>query len=328
MGIAMTRYTNHTGIPISVAVFLATDTYSAPQDMYTISATTLLKPVRQVVLASRLPDVQRTVDIASLVQSQLGRAIHDAIEQAWRTNYRQALAALGYPAGMIERVRINPEPHELTPDCIPVYVEQRVQKRLGKWTITGQFDFVGDGRLEDHKSTSVWTWINNNKDRDYIYQGSIYRWLNPEKITRDEMAIQFVFTDWSAAQARSLERYPPARTLEHRLRLLPLLTIEQWIRQKLALLEASWGLPEDQLPQCTDEELWRRGTVWKYYKNPNNTTKSTKNYDNRAEANLRRAKDGGVVREVQGKAMACRYCPAFPLCSQARLLQAAGDLEI
>jgi hypothetical protein len=40
------------------------------------------------------------------------------------------------------------------------------------------------------------------------------------------------------------------------------------------------------------------------------------------------AEDGnvGLVKEVPGQVTACKYCPAFSICSQKDALIAAGDL--
>jgi len=44
------RYANVSDVPLALAVFLATDSYDYNPDPNTVSATTLLKPIRQIVL--------------------------------------------------------------------------------------------------------------------------------------------------------------------------------------------------------------------------------------------------------------------------------------
>ena len=324
------KYANVSTVPLSLAVFLASDNYEYTDDPNTLSATSLIKPLRQLILSNRVNVEDATTDLISMVQSRMGSAIHDAIERSWVDNHRGALQILGYPAKIIERIRINPQPEELTADTIPIYLEQRAQKKVGKYTISGKFDFVGDGRVEDFKSTSVFTAINNTNDAKYILQGSIYRWLNPQLITKDEMAIQFIFTDWSAARARSEANYPQQRTQQ---RLLPLKSIQEtdaFIRNKLALLDQYWDAPEADIPLCTDEDLWRSAPVFKYYKNPYKMSRSTKNFDTQQEAFMRKAEDGnvGVVIEQPGQVTACKYCAAFSACAQKDALIATGDLQL
>jgi len=324
------KYTNTSAVPLSLAVFLASDFYDHNDDPYTISATTLIKPLRQIILSARVPATEAVVDLAAMLQSRMGTAIHDGIERSWKDNHQIALKALGYPDKLIERIRVNPDPTQLDEKTIPIYLEQRLQKKVGKWTVTGKFDFIGEGRLEDFKTTSVFTVIHNTNDDKYVLQGSIYRWLDPQKITQDEMAIQFIFTDWSKAKALADPKYPQQRFQQHILQLKSIQEIEAYVQRKLALIEQYWDMPEETIPYCDDADLWRSEPVWKYYKNPQKTNRSTKNFDNKHDAYLRLAEDGnvGMVLEQPGQVTACKYCAAFNACSQKDQLVAAGDLQL
>lgn len=324
----MNKYANVSAVPLSLAVFLATDNYD--HDSATISATALIKPIRQIVLSARVPDGDGIVDLVQMVPSRIGSAIHDAIERSWKDNFVTALSALGYPKGVIEKVRINPEPHEVTDGIIPIYLEQRSSKQVGKFIVSGKFDFIGEGRVEDFKTTSTYTVMKGNNDDKYIMQGSIYRWLNPGKITKDEMAIQFIFTDWSKAKAMADSKYPQQRIQQ---KILPLKSIQEtdlFVKRKLEQVEQLWDVDEQALPLCSAEDLWRSDPVFKYYKNPASTKRSTKNFDTQIEAYNRRQEDGnvGIVIEVPGQVTACKYCNAFAVCSQKDALIASGDLVL
>ena len=199
---------------------------------------------------------------------------------------------------------------------------------MGKYTVSGKFDFIGDGRVEDFKSTSVYTAMRGSNDDKYILQGSIYRWLNPKLVTKDEMAIQFIFTDWSKAKAMQDPKYPQQRIQQ---KLLPLKSIQEtdaFIQRKLSQIDQHWDAPEETIPLCSDEDLWRSEPVFKYYKNPQKTARATKNFDTRQDAYLKLAEDGnvGIVKEVPGQVTACKYCSAFSICSQKDTLIAQGDL--
>lgn len=325
----MTQYLNTSQVPLSLAVFLASDSYDHEENV--ISATTLLKPIRQVILSSRIAKEDQSVDLIQMLPSRMGSAIHDAIETSWTSNYDRAMAALGYPKKVIERVLINPNQEEELPEwAIPIYLEQRAYKQVGKFRVSGKFDFVGEGFLEDFKTTSVYTYIRGSKDDDYIQQGSIYRWLNPKIITQDKMAIQFIFTDWSKAKAMADPKYPSQRTVRKTFDLKPVPETERFVQHKLNQLDQYWHVPEPQLPHCTDVELWRSDPVFKYYKNPDKTSRATKNFDTRQEAYIRLAEDGGkgIVVERPGEVTACKFCPGFSLCSQKDLLIERGELNL
>lgn len=325
------QYANVSSVPLSLAVFLATDTYDHIDTPNYISVTSLIKPVRQLILASRVQPAEVAPDLGAMINSRMGTAIHDGIERAWKDNYVNALKALGYPERVISRIRINPAEDELSQDIIPVYLEQRSFKKVGKYTIGGKFDFIGEGRVEDFKTTSTFTAMSKNKDDDYILQGSLYRWLNPKLVTRDEMAIQFIFTDWSAAKAKTDPSYPQKRIQERVLKLKSLPETDAYVRRKLALIEQYWDAPEDQIPDCLDADLWRSEPVFKYYKNKDKVGgRSTKNFETKQEAYDRLAVDGhvGVVIEHPGQVKACHYCAGATVCTQKDRLIAAGDLVV
>lgn len=117
----------------SLGVWLATETYSGTGGERTISATELLKSVRQIVLSRRVDSAQATPNLNSLIASRIGVAIHDAIRLSWVNPTRiKALEALGLPA---HKYVVNPEGP--VPDgMIDVRTEQRTDKVIDGWTVS------------------------------------------------------------------------------------------------------------------------------------------------------------------------------------------------
>jgi hypothetical protein len=327
------RLTNNDKIGLSMAVFLATDEYDYDPRPNAISTTGLIKPIRQIVLGKRVESSDLQIDISTLVASRFGQAIHDGVEKSWTNKrYIPALRKLGYSDSMIQRVIVNPEPNELQPDSIPVYMEKRAERELDGIIVRGKFDFVAEGELEDHKTTGVFAYMTKTNNDKYRLQGSIYRWLNPDIITSDRMLINFTFTDWSKLRAKieAAKGYPAKRMLSMPVRLMTIPEIHNWLEGRIRMIKANLTKAEPDLPLCTKEELWQDDTIYKYYSNPASKEKSTKNFDNFAEAQARLMKDGskGCIDIVRGMAKACGYCNALPICSQAKQLLADGLLEI
>lgn len=326
------RFANVSEVPLALAVFLASDFYDHDDDPFTISATTLLKPLRQIILPGRIPAGEGLVNLADMMNSRMGSAIHDGIEKAWLSNHAVAMQSMGLPQRVIDRVAVNPTDEMLAgnPDLIPVYLEQRLSRRLDKWKITGKFDFIGEGKVQDFKSTSTYTYKKQTNSDKYMQQGSIYRWLDPKKITQDRMDIHYIFTDWKGALVKTDPAYPPKRFHTQSFDLMSLNETEAFIARKLALIEQYWDAPEDEIPECSDDELWRSEPQFKYYKNPEKTQRSTKNFETKQDAYIRLAEDGnvGIVKEVPGQVTACKYCPAFGACTQKDQLISIGDLII
>lgn len=323
------RYLNNGNIPIALAVFLATDNYDYEDGV--ISATSLIKPIRQLVLEARLKGqddwVEPASDVSGLMASRMGSAIHDAIERSWTISPQKALKALGYPAKVIDRIRVNPETEEK--GTIPVFLEQRSYKDVGNVRVSGKFDFVGEGMVQDFKSTGVYTYINQTNSDKYILQGSIYRWLNPDLITKDVMWIHFIFTDWSKLDAMRNPKYPQQRTVSQKLNLMSYAQTDAYVRNKIRMMDELKDAPDEAIPLCSDEDLWRSDTVWKYYTDETKQ-RAAKVFDDLSSAKAHLASKGfkGLIREFKGQVKACRYCKCFDLCGQKDQLIANGELVL
>lgn len=320
------RITNFTGINLALSVWLVHDDYDYISDANYISATSLLKPTRQLVLVNRVPPTERTADVEDFTARALGNAIHDSMEKAWVQGYRTNMRKLGYPQSVIDLVRINPTDQELAgaDNLIPIWIEQRAVKEItvnGQvYKIGGKYDMIADYIVHDNKSTSAWSWMMGGKDEDHIRQLSIYRWLNPDKVREDYAKINYIFTDWQKMQARSSPKYPQKRVEEKVLQLLSLADTEAFIRERILLLQRHFNDPDERIPQCTDKELWRSDPKYKYYGDPAKAQdggRATKNFDSLSDANQHcREKGKGVVITVPGEPKACSYCPAFDACKQ------------
>lgn len=335
------RVTNNLDISLPLAVWLLNDEYDYVDKPNYISATSLMKPLRQIILSKRVPKELQTSDVADYVARAMGNAIHTAIEHAWLNGKEIPLKRLGFSQETIDRIVINPTPEELRGrnDAIVVYFEQRGFKDIEvngtTYTIGGKFDMVADGIVQDFKSTSVWSWIKGTKDDDYAQQGSIYQWLHPDKIFEDYIRINFIFTDWMGALSKTTANYPASRVQHKDIPLLGPKATEEWIRKKITLIERFKNAPESEIPECTDEELWRSAPQFKFYSDPAKAkdpkSRATKNFDDFAEARKFQVEKGGkgVIITKPGVPKACGYCPAFHACTQKdRLGLEPGPTEL
>lgn len=323
------KYTNKDNVSLPLAVWLMHDDYDYDSRDNVISATALLKPIRALVLIDQHKGLDKTVDIMSLVSSRMGSAIHAIAEKAWtnRKNISKALEALQV-SNLDDKLVINPD--KVKEGEIPIYVEQRHEKEIDDYIISGKYDLIVDGTVSDYKSTSVWSYIFDSNALKYTQQASIYKWLAPDRITDNNVHIQYIFTDWSAAQAMRDSSYPQTRVLTKE---YPIWSTEQtkfFISEKIKLLKQYKDSPQEDLPECNKEELWESETKYKYYKNPAKMARATKNFDTLNEANVRLASDGGVgtVVTVPGEVKACRYCEVSDVCKQAQNLIQQGRLVL
>jgi hypothetical protein len=315
-------------------LWLAHDEYDYIDDPNHISVTGLIKPVKQTILAGRVPtttdpNLAALPELMDQVANRIGTAVHNAVENSWVKYHTKLLPLIRTPDRVIKSIKVNPDPSTVTEDDIPVYLEQRVSRKVGSNLISGKYDMVLDGVVRDVKTTKSFSYGDKGSDRKYVLQGSIYRWLSPDIIIADYMYIDFVFTDWMQGKTAD-PKYPQYPIIPRRLELLSLTETEHYITNKINQITSLMYAPEEDMPECTPEELWQTPSKFKYYKDPNKRTRSTKNFDSLTEANTRLATDGGVgiVVEVKGQVKACKYCAAFDICQQKNKYLLNGTLTI
>jgi hypothetical protein len=323
--------TNYENIPLVLAVWLAAnDGYDLKPAPHVVSATSLMKPTKSLILeqrvaASKTEDL--VMDVSDLIPARLGTAVHTAAEVSWLYSREHGLKNLGIPQHVIDKIRINPDTPGDNPD-LDLYMEQRANKAVGKWIISGKFDVVEGGRVKDIKTTSTYNWTEGSNDEKYKLQGSIYRWLNPEIIKDDYIDILMIFTDWSALKALADKRYPKSRIMVRSIPLLSIADTERWVKQRLDLLDRFIDAPQSDMPECTPKELWMQPPKYAYYKDPKGK-RATRVYDNPQEANAHRAREGkGKVVERPSEPKYCRYCAGRPMCLQAEGYVARGLLKL
>ena len=320
--------TNIHDIDLALAVWAVQDNYDsgkadAPKGEL-ISVTSLMKPTRMQILQRKIDHTQETIDVSELIAKSFGQTMHKGIEEAWTDgNWQRGMKMLGFPDETIAKVKINPDPNDVGPDDLPVWLEQRGYKKVGGIVLTGQQDFCIGGAYRDTKTTSTYGYTSDSKDQEYILQGSLYRYVMPEFIWKDTMRINFLFTDWLKYKTNT-PGYPQAKAAYKVYDLMSLKATEDWILNKIASIKANAKHVRDQsqMIRCTDEELWISENSYKYYSNPETAKKkgrSTKNFKSLADAQLHKNKVGkGVVVTVPGQVKRCPYCPAFSICQQRK----------
>jgi hypothetical protein len=330
------KYTNNTNVSLPLALWLANDTYAGSNNLRNkqISATSLLKPMKQLILSLYAPEME--ADIISFLASRNGTAVHDAVEFTLKGDgYKKAALKLGYSQEDVDRMVVNPTPEQLASmtNPYPIYSEIRTEKNVLGWTVTGEFDLVVDGTVRDIKNTKTYSFVKKSNDTKYIQQGSIYRWLNPMIITKDVMYIDFIFSDWQQIKANTDPNYPKQPIVDKKFDLIPYQQTEFFVMNKIREIEDYLLIPkadvEDMLPQCTDEELWRSESEFKYYSKADAARATKAGFTSYMEAHqymMAEKKGVGVIKEIKGEVKACNYCKAFPVCKQKDNYLLSGEL--
>ena len=296
--------TNKHKLSLPLAILFCHSDYDYDPRPNTISATTLLKPTKEIVLGMQNRDLSKEIDIADLIPSVFGSAVHSFGEAGYhdKDTMTKALNALGINEKTQKAIVLNPHPDELEQDQIPFYIERRSERQVdppvNDWIIRGKFDGCIYGKLTDFKTCSVWKVIlDRDNHLDWRIQMSIYRWLNPTIIKSDEASIEVIFTDWSASDSRAKNDYPQLRAMSMDIPLMSLEATREWIHTKVSEIEKFKATKEQaDLPPCNDSELWCSAESFKYYKKKG-AKRATKIYKNSDDAQSRLASEGtGEVR--------------------------------
>jgi hypothetical protein len=274
-------YTNKHKLPSYIVKWLTNDQYDHNNNPKVISATSLMKPAKATYLSNKHRE-ELEVDCSDMCAIQYGNALHNSFEE------------------------LNLSP----------LAEKRYYVDIGDYTISGKPDLPLDGKLIDFKSCSVWKYVKRDY-LEYILQLSIYRWLMHE--SGDEMdevgQICFLFTDWSGSKAKYDRNYPQSRIAVVDMQLLNYSAVKKYITDRLIAISTC---SDDNLPDCTQKELWQDPDIWAVRKI--GAKKAVKLYSGLAEA-TEALKVGQEVDHRIGKAKRCNYCNAFPFCKQGQQLK-------
>lgn len=210
------------GLPDIIYEYLKTDFYDTEVVGDSLSATTLLKPVQEVVLTRRHKD-KIVVKASDRIWSLFGSSIHAVLEKGFDGKYEQ---------------------------------EQRHFKKVKGMEVSGKFDLLKDNIIHDFKVTSAFTVMYNSRIDEWTEQLSIYRWLMyPTRIVSDEGRIIAILRDWTVKNAYK-PNYPKSPIIEIPLKLMDYKATEAMVTKSVTAIKKALKLLDEQLPECTNKERW------------------------------------------------------------------------
>lgn len=287
------KLTNVHNIPETFVNVLKRPTYS--KGKANLSATQLLNSPKIVALTKKFEDEIEN-DVSDMVWSIFGTAIHGVLEHGKDDNH---------------------------------IVEERLHAEIGGWKISGAVDLqivTGEKTLSirDYKTTSAWAVMNEKIE--WEQQLNIYAWLveTNKKVVVDSLGIVAIIRDWSRREAAKNEDYPQAPVKEIPIKLWPYEERQNFIEDRLvAHADAEFALDADEdLPDCTPEEMWEKPSVWAVRKVGNVRAKSLHNTEEEANAALEAAGKGFEIEYRPGERTRCAsFCPVSNWCQQWRNFQ-------
>jgi len=188
-------------------------------------------------------------------------------------------------------------------------------------TISGKADLYHEGRIEDYKIVSVFSFLleKGRVKPEWQQQANVYAWCYAKlgkPVT--ELWIRAILRDFQASKVKIDTDYPliPFQSIP-----VPLWTLEGQERYVRARLEAHKG----ENPFCSDEERWLRPSAWAVMKNKNK--QAFRVFDNKEQAdNLAKTDKAFSVVERKGVYNRCQtYCPVSNFCEQWKAVDAPAS---
>ena len=198
-------------------------------------------------------------------------------------------------------------------------VEKRLYKEVLGVLFSGQFDSYDfrDGTLRDYKFTSVYTVMAPVKF-EYEAQANMLRLLLHEAgYEVNELELVYVIRDWSKMKSKTTRDYPKFQVQKTKVKMWTLEEAEQFLIDRVSLLKVHEDTPDDELPYCTDKDMWKDPDKWAVYKDKK-AKRATKLFEEELDAKVFMAKyEDGRVEFRPSEARRCEsYCNINFKCNQ------------
>lgn len=247
------RYTNKFNVPKSLCRALMADDYDlskVDKKLRIYSATGLIRPVRQSELQRRHWD-ELTQDVSDNLWKLMGSSIHSVLENAGADDI------IGE-----QRLFLDMETGEVFKDVSEF-------KDLSHTYVATKPDIydIPEETIEDFKVTSVWSIVFMNSSgggkQEWTEQLNIYSYvMRKAKYPVKALKVIAILRDWQKSKAQESFDYPqlPFQVID-----IPLwddAKTYKFIKEKVDARILCEKVGDDNLPICTPEERWSKGTVY------------------------------------------------------------------
>lgn len=277
--------TNKFNLPESLVKAVSTDKHNKDG---CISATTLLKGVKEILLTERHWD-ELADDVSDRLWALFGTAVHKLLEEA--------------------------NPNAFTEE----HFEKLIETENGSVTVTGQVDLydMENKIVTDYKTASVWKVVFKSFD-DWKRQGEIYAWLMKENgLEVKKCRFIAMMRDWSVGEAERKPDYPQSQVhiFEFDIGEKELEEGKRLAYEKANAVLQAIKLSDDEVPPCSSEERWEKDTTWAVKKEGRKTALKVCDTQKDAEEYLKGV-DKGFIEERKGECGKCkRYCICKDFCN-------------
>lgn len=289
------QITNTENLPAPFVKAAIDDEYSIGDANYSISM--LINPTQQTILGVRYKS-ERSEDVSDMVWKLFGKSFHLLMK---KYGGKDALS------------------------------EERLFMDLGGRKITGEPDYFDGKELWDWKTTKAYA--RKSRLGEWSKQVNAYRYLLKHyKFAPEKQFIMALYKDWRRSEAMADPAYPQKDIEVIPIEIWPDAQIEAFLKSRIALLVKHEKTVDDNLPECTDEEMWTRNTIWAVVKKGkdraiNGGVKFNEEEAKKFMAEQKKPEELEVKFRPGERARCAGYCPVSEFCSQWMKFKVENGIE-
>ena len=278
----MSTLTNVHNLPEPIVSAIRNDDYDPGDSDYT--CTQIIKPVRIVHLTKR-HDKEIVEDAADKIWLLMGNLMHQMFERAQVDN---------------------------------ALVEERVFLDVLDHKISGAADLYLKDVLTDYKVTSAWTAVYKTRHEEWSAQLNILNHLfTSAGFPAKRLQIVAIYRDWSKSKALAGNGYPKAAVEVIPFPIWEKYVVQTFIHQRIKALIANEDCADDDLPECTPEDMWEKPTVWAVMREGRKSALRLLDTETAAVYWMTTERKGDEIVKRPGARTRCEdYCSVAPFCSQ------------
>lgn len=195
--------------------------------------------------------------------------------------------------------------------------EEIVKVGIDGIEVIGRVDLSHNLTTWEYKVTSVWSFIFEPDGRkDWHAQLNIYRWMRlKNNLPTEKIRVCALLRDWQQSKANDPD-YPSVPVAIIGIPIWPDEKVQSYLKERIRMHLEAEKLPDNELPLCTDEDMWSKPTTYAIMKR--NRKSAVRVCYSRGEAEQKMF-EGEYIVERPGKRSRCeRYCEVNRFCNQFR----------
>lgn len=212
--------------------------------------------------------------------------------------------------------------------------EQYMSTEIEGKTFSGTSDCLEQNEngytVIDYKTTSVWSIVYKDRIIEWEKQLNAYAYLfNKSGFNITEIKVIAILRDWQKSKAKFDSNYPKSQVVE--------ITIPVWeqevqylyIRDCIKNSEVYNDCPDNELPLCTDKELWKSPAKYAIMKEGRKSAVRVLDSNDDAIQFIedKQLDNKHTIVERKSKAKKCLYCNCTAVCDQYKTMSENGEID-